>query len=467
MSWFWRQLRRAVGDAVGTSVECRDRQSLFPPHQRDGLRGRARGLPYAAAMSPPPLPPPVVTPWHGSWVGKSLLAIALVFLVKEAQPVLVPVAIAIVLTFVLARPQRVLHRLGLPQVAAAALLVIALIGGVVLMAGSLAMPAAKWWERAPTNVAQLLEQWERVRSSLPLLGRPLAAPVVVAPPLTPANGEPRRSRTPSAQAIALQKMNEEAAAKSQASADNLGSRIAEEGIALTRVVLTRFMSFGVSAAATVMLLFFLLCSEHWIVSRAVEALPKRRTRAVVLLAVRRAQRDIGHFFGTMAIINAGVGVITGCVVWMLGLENPVLWGTLAAVLNFIPYLGPAIAVGLLGLGGVLSFTEVIDMAAPALAFLAIHFIESNIVTPTLIGRRLALSPVVVFASLMWMGWLWGVAGAMLTVPLLIGLRCGLHAARSTRRWSVMLEGSSDGVPTLSSLLKFKRRRAAAAAAARR
>jgi predicted PurR-regulated permease PerM len=69
--------------------------------------------------------------------------------------------------------------------------------------------------------------------------------------------------------------------------------------------------------------------------------------------------------------------------------------------------------------------------------------------------------VVVFASVMWMGWLWGVAGAMLTVPLLIGLRCGLRAARSTRRWCVMLEGSSESVPTLSSLLKLKRRRTAA------
>jgi predicted PurR-regulated permease PerM len=348
-------------------------------------------------------------------------------------------------------------------------LVAALMGGAVLMAGSLAMPAAKWWERAPTTVAQLLEQWERVRVSLPLLGRPLA-PTVVAPPLAPATGEARRARTPAAQAAALQKMEAAAAQQAQAqpaSPDSLGSRIAAEGIALTRIVLTRFMSFGVAAAATVMLLFFLLCSEHWIVSRAVEALPRRRSRAVVLLAVRKAQRDIGHFLGTLAIINLCVGVVTGVVVWMLGMENPLLWGTLAAMLNFIPYFGPAIAVGLLGLGGVLSFDEAIPMAAPALAFLAIHFIEANVLSPWFIGRRLALSPVVVFASVMWMGWMWGVAGAMLTVPLLIGLRCGLHAARSTRRWCVMLEGSSEGVPTLSSLLKFKRRRAAAAAASRR
>jgi predicted PurR-regulated permease PerM len=408
----------------------------------------------------PPPPTAAAAPWAGGWVGKGLLAIATLFLLKAAEPVLVPMAVAIVVTFVLAQPLRVLHRYGVPRMAGAALLVVALIGSLVLMAGSLVGPAAKWWERAPSTGEQLIEQWERVRANLPLLRREVA-PLAAAP--APASGAGRR-RASAAAGAGPQPLAETAARATPP--DALGSTIAAEGIALARLVLAHFMSFGVAAVATVMLLYFLLASEHWIVSRAVEALPQRRSRARVLSAVRRAERDIGHFLGTLAIINGGVGIATGLATWMLGLENPILWGTLAAALCFIPYLGPAITVGLLLLAGMLSFADVSDMVAPPLAFLAIHFVETNLVSPWFIGRRLALSPVVVFASVMWMGWLWGVAGAMLTVPLLIGLRCVLASVRSLRPWCVMLEGRSDGVPTLSSLLR-RRRPAAAGAGAQR
>jgi len=390
-------------------------------------------------------------PYTGGWVGKGLLAIATLFMLKAAQAVLVPICLAVVITFVLAQPLRVLHRYGVPRMAGAGLLVAALIGGVVLMGGSLVGPAAKWWERAPSTAEQLIEQWERVRANLPLLRRE-AAPIAVTPPLAPSAGSAARRR---AVANAANTPLAEPA-KAPPAPDALGSTIAAEGVALARLLLTHFMSFGVAAVATVMLLYFLLASEHWIVSRAVEALPRRRSRAQVLSAVRRAQRDIGHFLGTLAIINAAVGVITGVAMWLLGLENPILWGTLAAALGFIPYLGPAITAGLLLLAGVLSFADAGDMLAPPLAYLVIHFIEANLVSPWFIGRRLALSPVVVFASVMWMGWLWGVAGATLTVPLLIGLRCALATTRSLRPWCVMLEGRSEGVPTLSSLLRRRR-----------
>ncbi|HEU4459103.1 MAG TPA: AI-2E family transporter [Methylibium sp.] len=400
-------------------------------------------------------------PWHASWVGKGLFAIALIFLLKEAQPVLVPITVAIVMTFVLARPVRALHRHGIPQAVGAGIVVVALIAGIVLMAGSLAGPAAKWWERAPTTVAQLVEQWERVRATIPILrGREPA--LVVAPPLAPAGGAPasparRIANERAAEREAAQRIAEQRAAPAAAPpADALGSTIAAEGIALTRLVLGRFVSFGIATIATVMLLYFLLASEHWMLSRAVQALPRRRHRFRVLVAVRRAQRDVGHFLGTLAIVNLGLGVLTAFAVAALGLENPLLWGTLAGALNFIPYLGPLLMAGLLALAGVLSFEHVGAMLAPAIAFLALHGLEANFISPWLIGRRVSLSPAVVFASVMLMGWLWGVAGAMLAVPLLIGLRCGLRCVRSCRPWCVALEGHTRDLPTLQALLQRKR-----------
>jgi predicted PurR-regulated permease PerM len=106
-----------------------------------------------------------------------------------------------------------------------------------------------------------------------------------------------------------------------------------------------------SAASTVILLYFLLASEHWMLSRSVEAIPRRRSRALLVAGVRSAERDIGRFVGTLALVNFGVAVATVLAVWAFDLPNPLLWGVIAGTLNFIPYIGPVITVALLVTGG--------------------------------------------------------------------------------------------------------------------
>ena len=113
---------------------------------------------------------------------------------------------------------------------------------------------------------------------------------------------------------------------------------------------------------------------------------------------------------------------------------------------------PVITVALLSLAGMLTFDAAGHMLAPALAFLAIHAIESNLVSPWFVGRRLTLSPLAVFLSVMFWGWLWGIAGALLAVPALVGLRCVCKRTRSLRLWCAYLEGAHRPVPSLRSLL---------------
>src|SRR5262249_53759554 len=131
---------------------------------------------------------------------------------------------------------------------------------------------------------------------------------------------------------------------------------------------------------------FLLASEHWMLSRTVEAIPRRRSRALLVAGVRSAERDIGRFVATLAVVNLGVAFATGLAVWALGLPNPVLWGAIAGTMNFIPYIGPVITGLLLALAGMLTFDIAGDMLAPALAWVLIHAIESNVVSPWFVGR---------------------------------------------------------------------------------
>jgi len=348
-----------------------------------------------------------------------------VFAVREARPLLAPVLVAVLLTFALAPAVRWLRARGVPASVGALLLVLALLLGTLSLAASLARPAASWWEAAPTTVAQLLDQLEKVRDAIPGLRPP--QPAV------------RSGRAAPAPAPAP---------------DALRERLASEGVALTGLVLARGLSFVLSAAATVILTYFLLASEHWLLAHAVEALPRRRTRALLLGGVRAAQHEISRYLAAVGIINGVVGVITGLVLWMLGLPNPTLWGALTALLCFVPYLGPMALMVLLLLAGISAFETGTAVFGPMLAFMAIHAIESNIVSPVVVGRRLSLSTVSVFLAVMFWGWLWGIVGALIAVPLLIALRSLCRRTRGLRLLRRFLEGDRHAPsPSLHSLLR--------------
>ena len=370
--------------------------------------------------------------WKSSAV-RGLLVIATILLMKEAAPLLLPVATAVVLTFVFAPVVRGLKRGGVPEPAGAAVVVITLLGVTLLVTSTLVGPASQWWERAPQTVAQVMAQFDRLRASI------LSSPAP--PPRPPAGRNAERA----------------AAAQAQQANDPLKDKLATEGVAITRVVIGKVFSFGLSAAATVILLYFLLASEHWMLSRSVEAIPRRRSRALLVGGVRNAERDIGRFVATLALVNLGVALATGMAMWALGLPNPVLWGAIAGTLSFIPYIGPVITGMLLALAGMLTFDSASDMLAPALAFVLIHAIESNLVSPWFVGRRLTLSPLAVFISVMFWGWLWGIAGAMLAVPVLVGIRSVCKRTRGMRLWSAYLEGAHRPAPSLRSLLLPRRR----------
>jgi predicted PurR-regulated permease PerM len=347
----------------------------------------ARGGRAIIARTLAPLPIDRSSRTTTTWLGGALLFVAVVLLLEHARPLLLPVTISIVFTFVLSPPVRALQRAGVHEYIGAGLVIGAVLGVAVLLLMLVAAPAAAWWARAPIIVHELIEALQRWQDAL----FPYATPA----PLT---------RAP------------------LASADPLGQRIASEGWIFTRLAIGETISFALSASATVILLYFLLASERWFVQRTIAAIRRPRARALVLAGVRQAQRDIGLFISTMSLVNLALGVATGLALWLIGMPNPVLWGTTAAVLAFIPYLGPLLITLLLLLAGSVTFGTGAAMLAPPATFLVLHGIEANFLSPMIMGHRLRLRPVLVFLSVMLWGWLWGIAGAFLAVPLLLGLR---------------------------------------------
>ncbi len=125
------------------------------------------------------------------------------------------------------------------------------------------------------------------------------------------------------------------------------------------------------------------------------------------------------YLGTIAIINLLLGLAVALLLWALGMPSPLMWGGIVALCNFVPYVGPVVAAGLLALGGLMTFDSVGLALLPAFIQVGLHNVEANFITPYVLGRRLTLNPMLILVSLSFWGWIWGAPGAFLAVPLLV------------------------------------------------
>lgn len=150
------------------------------------------------------------------------------------------------------------------------------------------------------------------------------------------------------------------------------------------------------------------------------------------LAVARVIQNVvdatSAYVITIATINLCLGAAVAGALWLVGMPAPMMWGGIVALLNFIPYFGPMLAALLLGLGGLMVFDDVWLALLPAAIQVGFHLVEANVITPTVLGRRLTMNPLLILVSLAFWGWVWGTPGALLAVPLLIILQTVISAA---------------------------------------
>ncbi|AJR25802.1 MULTISPECIES: AI-2E family transporter [Sphingobium] len=131
---------------------------------------------------------------------------------------------------------------------------------------------------------------------------------------------------------------------------------------------------------------------------------------------------------TIATINLCLGLAVALALWLIGMPSPLMWGGIVALLNFVPYFGPMLAAALLALGGLMVFDDVWKALLPAALQVGFHLVEANVITPTILGRRLTMNPLLILVSLTFWGWVWGTPGALLGVPLLIIIQTVVSAA---------------------------------------
>jgi predicted PurR-regulated permease PerM len=173
-----------------------------------------------------------------------------------------------------------------------------------------------------------------------------------------------------------------------------------------------------SVLTVALLVFFFLIYGDELLRRAVEVSPTFKQKRHTVSLIRSIQVEVSSYLLLTAAINTTLGAITAGMLWLYGVPDPLLWGAVAALANFIPYVGAITTTTLLALVGLLHFPTVGEALLPALTFAGITACEGNLITPLLQGRRMRLSPVAILLWLLIWGWLWGIPGALLAVPML-------------------------------------------------
>jgi predicted PurR-regulated permease PerM len=287
---------------------------------------------------------------------------------------------------------RALRRLRLPRALAAALVTVALAASLGGLIAAIYDPAVQWIEKAPSTLAEVerklrgikksVEGMAKVAEKVEQLATPAASTSSAKPAPPPAPAQP----------------------------------------SLLHKTFSTTLAVLVTVGTMLVLLFFLLATGDILLQKTVHAMPTRADKKRVVEIVRAIESQMARYFGTVTLINAGLGIATGIAMYWLGMPNPALWGAMAFAFNYFPYLGAAASLAVLTVVAALSFDELSQVLAVPAVFFTFTIVEGQFLSPLIIGRHLILNPVVILLSMLFWAWLWGVVGALLAVPILVGIR---------------------------------------------
>jgi predicted PurR-regulated permease PerM len=314
-----------------------------------------------------------------------LFVLAVFYTMYFMRTMLLPLVLALLLSYLLAPLVRALARLRIPPLLGAGIVLVALIGGIGYSVSRLSEPAAGWIEKAPYSLHQLQEK---------LL--PLKKPIEK---VAQASGEIDKLTSP-----------EEPQAKPQT--------VVVKRSALAEAFFTQGPEFVASAVVMLILLYFLLAYDGVFLTKIIRITPRLGDKKRAVSIMREIEIQISRYLLTITGINICLGIAVGTTVHFLGMRNPIMWGVMVAMLNFVPYLGAVTGIICMTLGAVLSFDSLGHALIIPASYLVIAVLEGNFITPMVLGRSLTLNPVIILIALAFWGWMWGISGMILAVPIL-------------------------------------------------
>ncbi len=323
------------------------------------------------------------------------LAIALPFALRAGAEFFLPVTTALVIAIALVPLLEWLERRRVPSALAALMCIVLFLAVANIAVAAIVFPATEWFQQLPERVGQLrqtLAPLVEVYSDLEEFIDDLV-------------NEFGRSPSSAPQTVQVETPN-----------------------SLLQIIASSAPFAAVQMFFAVLVIFFFLSGWTRMRKRTITARASFGGAMTTARVIQQVVDATSTYLGTITIVNIGMGLVLALALYLIEMPTPLMWGGIAAVLNYIPYLGPIASALLLGLGGLMTFQDPWYALLPALIFICIHLVEANFVTPTVVGRRLTINPLLILLSLSFWAWVWGTTGALLAVPLLIIFRTILDAA---------------------------------------
>ena len=317
-----------------------------------------------------------------------IFIILLVYTLKIGSTFFIPVVLALLLSFVFASVIRLLSRFYVPAPLGAAIVLLALLGSLALGIYRLAEPARDWMAKLPETVRQVERKLKNVKQSVQ----------------------------------EVTKATKEVDRLTSLDGGEKTQKVEVKRATLGESLLGSTQEFLVGTGLVFALLFFLLASGDLFLRKLVSVLPSFHDKKLAVEISHQIEQDVSRYLLAISCINAVFGAaVSGCM-YLLGLPNPLLWGVMAGLLHFIPFLGAVVGISVVTMVALVTLDSMETIVLVPAVYLALNLLEEYLVLPWVLGRRLLLNPVVVFLWLIFWGWLWGVPGALMAIPLLAILK---------------------------------------------
>jgi predicted PurR-regulated permease PerM len=362
---------------ISPSISVESRGDLSDAQKAEEVESRARSR--VAELSQRPFD-------VGSIALTGLFVLAVFYTIYFMRSILLPIVLALLLSYLLRPIVRGLAQIKIPLPVSAALLLIGFFGLIAYGMSVLATPAAEWLQKAPAGFAELQRKLLPVKKSVAQV--------------TQATGEIEKLASTNAQ--------------------TKGVELKRRPIA--EVLFMRTPEFIASAVLSLILLYFLLVYDQAFIAKLVKLLPTLSDKKAAVGIAHDIEEQISRYLFTVTAINVCLGVAVGTAVGLLGLRNPVMWGVMVALLNFVPYLGALTGIICMTIGAALSFDSLGYAFVFPAVYLSFGVLEGSFITPWIMGRSLTLNPVIILLSLTFWGWIWGIVGIILAVPILAAFK---------------------------------------------
>ena len=362
---------------ISSSINVESRGDLSDAQKAEEVESRARSRVGELSQRPFDV---------GSIALTGLFVLAVFYTIYFMRSILLPIVLALLLSYLLRPMVRALAQIKIPLPVSAALLLIGFFGLIGYGISVLATPTVEWLQKAPAGFAELEHKLLPVKKSVAQV--------------TQATGEIEKLASTNAQ--------------------TKGVELKRRPIA--EVLFMRTPEFVASAVLSLILLYFLLVYDQAFIAKLVKLLPTLSDKKAAVGIAHDIEAQISRYLFTVTAINVCLGVAVGTAVGLLGLRNPVMWGVMVALLNFVPYLGALTGIICMTIGAALSFGSLGYAFVFPAVYLSFGVLEGSFVTPWIMGRSLTLNPVIILLSLTFWGWIWGIVGIILAVPILAAFK---------------------------------------------